>query len=63
MKKDEELINAISIVKEEAYRQIVHKLFGHKTNDPGLKFVDWVCEELGSERVLNKMVEIAVDGK
>lgn len=62
MGNEERLIDAVSVVRDKAYRDYILKAMGYKDGTAEAELMDWVIGEIGADAVLNKMCEIATDG-
>ena len=63
MKNEERLLDAISVVRDRAYRDYILKAMHFKDGTAEAELIDWLIEEVGADRLLNKMCEIAVSGE
>lgn len=61
MTREEELINTISIVRDKAYRDYILKAMHFKEGTAEAELMDWIIEEIGADKLLNKMCEIATE--
>lgn len=59
MNGEERMIEAISVVRDKAYRDYILKAMQFKDGTAEAELMDWLIEEVGADRLLNKICEIA----
>lgn len=59
MKNEERLIETISVVRDKAYRDYILKALHLKDGTAEAELLDWLIDEVGAEKLLNKMCDIA----